>query len=124
MSPPTDPVLLVEDNDHTRSALARLLRYRGYHVVEMRDGQDAWDYLRHGGRACVIVLDLMMPRLDGRRFRANQLQNAECARIPVVVFTADQGEPLPDVVGYVRKTDPGALLDLIDLAVHVPALKR
>lgn len=124
MSPPSDPVLLIEDNDRTRPALARLLRYRGYHVIEMHDGQDAWDYLQGGGRACVIVLDLVMPRLDGRLFRAKQLQDVECAQIPVVVFTADQGDPLPDVAGYVRKTDAGSLLDLIALAAHVPATRR
>jgi len=123
VSPPSDPVLLIEDNDRMRPALARLLRYQGYQVVEMHDGQDAWDYLQRGGRASVIVLDLVMPRLDGRRFRAKQLQDAECAQIPVVVFTADQGDPLPDVAGYVRKTDAGSLLDLIALAAHVPALK-
>ena len=106
-----------------RGALARLLRLRGYRVVETRDGQEAWEYLESGGRACVIVLDLIMPRLDGRLFRAKQLEHAECARIPVIVFTADEGRTeLVGVAGVVRKTDPDGLLTLIERTASGPAL--
>jgi hypothetical protein len=56
-----------------------------------------------------------MPRLDGRLFRAKQLEHSECARIPVIVFTADEGgTELVGVAGVVRKTDPDGLLTLID----------
>lgn len=106
-------MLLVEDNTDTRDALARLLRLRGYEVVETGDGQAALEYLWSGGRAALIVLDLVMPRLDGKRFRARQLEDEELARIPVVVFTAAESGRLPDVV-HVRKTDPDALLAMID----------
>jgi CheY-like chemotaxis protein len=122
----TNPVLLVEDNDDMREALARLLRIRGYRVVQVRDGQEAWEYLERGGLPSVIVLDLIMPRLDGRLFRAKQLGHAELSRIPVVVFTVldrDDGT-LPDLTGYVRKTDPETLLTMIDRAAHVPAIEE
>jgi CheY-like chemotaxis protein len=120
----TNPVLLIEDNEDMREALARLLRIRGYCVVQTRDGQEAWEYLERGGRASIIVLDLLMPRLDGRLFRARQLGDAELARIPVVVFSvlAAAVEALPDVAGYVQKCDPETLLEIIERVASVPAL--
>ena len=119
----TDPVLLIEDNDGLREALARLLEARGYEVVQARDGQEGWEYLERGGCASVIVLDLVMPRLDGRLFRSKQLERKECASIPVVIFTAgDDG--LPDAVAVVRKTNPDALLDIIERTASVRALRE
>jgi CheY-like chemotaxis protein len=120
----TDPVLLIEDNDDMREALARLLRIRGYRVVQTRDGQEAWEYLERGGPASIIVLDLLMPRMDGRLFRARQLGDAELARIPVVVFSvlAAAVEALPDVAAHVRKSDPETLLEVIERVASVQAL--
>ena len=122
MTPP-EPVLLVEDNDDIRAALARLLDLRGYTVVEASDGQEALEYFREGGRASLIILDLFMPRLDGRTFRAIQMQHAELAHIPVIVFSVAEGETLPDVVGFVRKSaTPDSLLSLVDRAAGGPVL--
>src|SRR4029453_7330602 len=72
-------------------------------------GQEGWEYLERGGCASVLVLDILMPRLDGRLFRKKQLERKECASIPVVVFTATQAE-MPDAVAVIRKTDPQSLL--------------
>ena len=119
----TDPVLLIEDNDGLRAALALMLESRGYKVVQARDGQEGWEYLERGGCASVIVLDLLMPRLDGRLFRTKQLEREDCASIPVVVFTASEGADMPDVVAVVRKANPESLLDVIDRAASVRALR-
>ena len=119
----TDPVLLIEDNDGLRAALALMLEGRGYKVVQARDGQEGWEYLERGGCASVIVLDLLMPRLDGRLFRLKQLEREKCASIPVVVFTATD-ERLPDVVAVVRKANPESLLDIIDRAASIRALNE
>jgi DNA-binding NtrC family response regulator len=77
------PVLLVEDNDDVREALRKMLELRGHGVVEARDGEEAWKYLDTGGRAAVIVLDVNLPRMDGRVFREKLLAHEEHARIPV-----------------------------------------
>ena len=86
----TDPVLLIEDNDGVRAALAPMLESRGYTVVQARDGQEGWEYLERGGCASVIVLDLAMPRLDGRLSRTRQLEREQCASIHVIVFAASK----------------------------------
>jgi CheY-like chemotaxis protein len=108
------PVLVVDDNPDTRDAIRRLLQIRGYPVITARDGVEALEYLFDGGDASLIILDVYMPRLDGRLFRAAQLRDERLARIPVIVFTVAVGETLPDVDGLVRKSDPGALLDCVE----------
>ena len=109
-----DPILVVDDNPDTRDAVRRVLQIRGHPVVTACDGREALAYLRGGGTASLIVLDLYMPGIDGRLFRAAQLSDPELARIPVIVFSVAVGETLPDVVGFVRKNDPLALLSHID----------
>jgi CheY-like chemotaxis protein len=116
----TKPVLVVEDNPGTREAIRRLLQIRGYPVVTAEDGWQALEYLLEGGAASLIILDLEMPRFDGRRFRAAQPRDAELARIPVVVFTVAVGETLPDVASVVRKSDPGALIGSVERVLGPP----
>jgi CheY-like chemotaxis protein len=110
---PSLPLLIVEDHDDTRNALVRLLHLEGYIVVAARDGEAALDYLRDGGAAALIVLDLYMPRVDGWMLRMRLLEDPALANIPVVVFSARAVGSLP-AVAYANKSDPEALLNLID----------
>ena len=61
-------VLVVEDEHELRQLIARWLETRHYQVAEAADGRDAIDLLEAGFDADVILLDLAMPRLDGRTF--------------------------------------------------------
>jgi len=61
-------VLVAEDEHELRALIARWLESRHYQVAEAADGQDAIDLLEAGFDADVILLDLAMPRLDGRKF--------------------------------------------------------
>jgi CheY-like chemotaxis protein len=65
-------VLIVDDDLDILGALADLLESEGYHVTTVTDGQAALSYLRRGLRPCVILLDLMMPGMNGWDFRAEQ----------------------------------------------------
>jgi two-component system, chemotaxis family, chemotaxis protein CheY len=84
-------VLLVEDDTSTRDMMALLLESAGFTVSPMIDGGDALAYLKEGGRASVVVLDLMMPRVDGWTFRRAQLADPAIADIPVIVMSASAG---------------------------------
>lgn len=61
-------VLVVEDEHELRELIARWLETRDYHVTEAADGRDAVDLLEAGLEPDVILLDLTMPRMDGRAF--------------------------------------------------------
>jgi CheY-like chemotaxis protein len=86
MNQPT--VFVVEDDLDTREMLCRFLELEGYSVESAANGRQALDRLRSGAGACVIVLDLMMPVMDGWQFRREQVRHAELAKIPVIVVSA------------------------------------
>lgn len=81
-------VLVVDDNPEIRSSLEEVLGEEGYAVVGVADGQEALDYLTANEEPRVILLDLMMPVMDGWQFRAEQKKNPKLANIPVIVISA------------------------------------
>jgi len=82
------PVLIVEDDADLREMMAQLLSLEGYRAVTAPNGLDALRYLERGDRPDVILLDLMMPVMDGWEFRRRQVSDATIASVPVVVLSA------------------------------------
>jgi CheY-like chemotaxis protein len=83
-------VLIVEDDRATREGLVQLLELEGYDSIAVGDGAAALRVLEEDRLIpCIILLDLMMPVLDGWEFRRRQLGNEAIASIPVVILTAD-----------------------------------
>jgi len=114
------PVLIVEDHQDTRDALVAILSAHGYSAASVADGLDALAYLRGGGTASLIILDLYMPRMDGYAFRAAQLADPHLAAIPVVIFTATS-DSVDDAAPILRKgADPDLLLALIGTVRPTP----
>ena len=81
-------ILIVEDDAGTREALSMILTAQGFAVVGAANGQEALGLLRGDVRPDLILLDLMMPIMDGWQFRREQKQDPEIADIPLVVITA------------------------------------
>jgi CheY-like chemotaxis protein len=91
---PQDVVLVVEDDRDTRDALVELLRLLGYGVIEAQNGRQALELLRSGQeKPCMILLDLMMPVMNGWQFLEEQRGDPSLSSIPVVVLTADASAP-------------------------------
>jgi CheY-like chemotaxis protein len=86
--PPVPSVLIIDDDSGSREALAELLVDEGYDVATAEDGAEGLAYLRVGHRPRVILLDLMMPGVDGWDFRAEQKRDEELAHIPVIAISA------------------------------------
>jgi CheY-like chemotaxis protein len=87
-------VLVVDDDADMRELLRVALTGDGYHVSTVGNGRDALHHLRSHADTCVIVLDLMLPVMDGVQFRTAQLRDRSIAWIPVVVMSAveDDGQ--------------------------------
>lgn len=81
-------VLVVDDDEDIRAALCAVLEEEGYAAVAVANGRAALDYLAESRPPMAILLDLMMPVMDGWQFRSIQLSNPRLAEIPVVVITA------------------------------------
>ncbi len=85
---PDERVLLVEEDADLREAMAGWLEESGYNVSTAGNGAEALNLLRAGLVPCVILLDLMMPKVNGWQFRDEQKKHAAWAEIPVVVVSA------------------------------------
>jgi CheY-like chemotaxis protein len=82
-------ILLVEDDYDVRDMMTLFLESEGFHVVAASNGQEAIDYLEHSPLPSLILLDLMMPVMNGWEFRQRQRQDPSLSQIPVVVISAD-----------------------------------
>ncbi|HET9594458.1 MAG TPA: response regulator [Anaeromyxobacteraceae bacterium] len=83
-------VMVIEDDFAIRETLRELLEDQGFHVTGAANGREALARLaEHAPR--LILLDLMMPVMDGIEFRSAQQRDERLAGIPVVVISADHG---------------------------------
>lgn len=82
-------ILLVEDDSAIREALFLVLENEGYVVSVVTNGREALDWLRAATRLPdLILLDLMMPEMDGIEFRKVQMSDPKLALVPVIMLTA------------------------------------
>jgi DNA-binding response OmpR family regulator len=82
-------VMIVDDDADIRESLMEFLEDHGFETIGARDGQEALDTLGVADPPpCLIILDLMMPKMDGRTFREKQLEHATLSGIPVIVISA------------------------------------
>lgn len=118
-------VLVVDDDLAIRDMLVSLLEDEGHHAVGVADGQEALDYLQADAeRPDLILLDLMMPRVDGWAFYAAQQADKKLAQIKVIVLSARpdaarQVARLGDVTFLGKPIDLNQLLSLIDAHTSV-----
>jgi CheY-like chemotaxis protein len=104
-------VLVVDDEVDIRTAMTEVLEDEGYEVYAARDGQEGLDRLREK-QPSVILLDLMMPGMNGWEFRRAQQREPEVSDIPVIVLTAMGRAPSIEAQSFLQKPfDLDTLLD-------------
>ena len=100
-------ILIVDDDVDVREMLSQFFSIEGYAVATAQNGQDALEQLRKGQQADLILLDLMMPVMDGWQFRLEQQRDPNLAAIPVVVlsavYNARERAALLGAVDYMQK---------------------
>jgi CheY-like chemotaxis protein len=122
-------ILVVDDDLDVRSVIAEILAEEGYSVATASNGREALERLAGGVCASMILLDLMMPEMDGWEFRRRQLTDPAIASLPVVVFTAhaNAGEAaatMSAAAGLEKPVDVDALLATVEGVVGAPAEAR
>lgn len=115
MSDATDPtvecnklVLVVEDDRDVRDTLVEVLEDNGYRPLAAGNGREALDQLHESTeKPCLILLDVMMPVMDGWQFRSAQKDDPPLRSIPVIVLTAhasaQQAAQEMEAAGYLKK---------------------
>jgi CheY-like chemotaxis protein len=112
-------ICVVDDDPDIREVVRLVLEARGYRVTEAADGAEALARLHEEPDCCVILLDLMMPGMNGWEFRAHQRTEPALASIPVVVLSGvreltEQAKTI-EADAYLQKpVDLDRLLDTID----------
>src|SRR2546421_482705 len=98
-------ILVVEDDQEILGTLSGLLEEEGYDVQSVGDGRGALARLRRGPVPELIILDLMMPGMDGWEFRTIQRADPQLADIPVVAISADTSAKAAaiDATRFLRK---------------------
>ena len=85
----TKKILIVEDDISIRELLEELLRSEAYDVVTASHGVEALEILRNQQLPHLILMDLMMPVLDGYGLRKELIMNSNWSSIPVVAMSAE-----------------------------------
>jgi CheY-like chemotaxis protein len=81
-------ILIVDDDEDIRETLVDVLTDAGYTVCVAADGVEALTCLAGGDTPSVILLDLMMPRMDGHAFQAALAADPRWASVPIVLVSA------------------------------------
>lgn len=114
-------ILVVDDDGHIREVMRFTLQQAGHHIVEARDGADAWRRFQEGG-IDLCILDIVMPEADGldvcRRIRAS-------SRVPII-FVSSRDEELDRVLGLEMGADDYLVKPFSprELAARVKAVLR
>jgi CheY-like chemotaxis protein len=109
-------VFIIEDDVDTREMLAKFLELEGYTVELASNGRQALDRFSDGADACVILLDLMMPVMDGWEFRQHQAKDERLKEIPTIVVSAagrDRMKQIPADAYLSKPVDMDELLSRV-----------
>lgn len=118
-----EPIVVIDDDADIRDSLAELLVDEGYTVRCFANAAEALQHLRGDGRASLIILDLMMPGMNGWTFREEQAHDEKLAEIPVIAMSAvaDLEPPWPpsrDATLLCKPVDVNVLLHRVAETVH------
>ncbi len=117
-------ILIVEDNEDSRELVVKVLRNKGYEMVEAADGEEAVEKAV-AEKPDLILLDISLPKLDGYEVAKRLKSLEEFQEIPIVAFTAHamKGDREKAIIagfeGYISKP-----VDIRDLPVQVKSFIR
>ena len=117
------PILLIDDDKDICDLLRLVLENEGYQVIVAADGLSAWQQLRAGLLPGLMILDWMMPRMDGEQFLKTVNCNRSLAKVPVLVMSGNDaiqnGRPEKNLRRYLKK--PVELDELLQVVAQLLA---
>jgi two-component system chemotaxis response regulator CheY len=96
-------VLIVEDEEDLRELMQASLELRGYRVVTAQDGQEALDKIDSIEQLCLVLLDLLMPGMNGWDFFEKMRQRPELSEVPVIVHSSASSHAPAGVTRVLQK---------------------
>ncbi len=112
-------VMVIDDDPSVRESMSLLLETMGYVVLQADNGQTALDLLKKEPHSpCLVILDLAMPIMDGRRFLEIRAHDPILREIPVVVVSGNPPSPQPPKGIEAYLTKPVSVDRLIDVIEH------
>ncbi len=110
----TETVMVVEDDALIREMVMQVLAGEGFTAIGASNGEEALQHLREERvHPALILLDLMMPVMNGWQFRAKQLQDPALAGIPVIVMSASDDGDVPAEARVGKPFEIEVLLDTV-----------
>jgi CheY-like chemotaxis protein len=106
-------ILVVDDHRSVRDGIVQVLDREGFVGIPAASGAEALSYLRAGGGASVILLDAVMPEMDGWTFRREQQRDPRLSRIPVVALSALDGRPVDGLAATASLRKPVDVKELL-----------
>jgi DNA-binding response OmpR family regulator len=105
VSPASNIVLVVDDDPDIREAVQDILSFEGYEVVQADNGREALALLNRQPplRPCIILLDLMMPVMDGEEMVSHLQKEQALAALPVILVTASGRGMFPGIRAIIKK---------------------
>ncbi|MDC0712156.1 response regulator [Stigmatella sp. ncwal1] len=105
MSLPTSrgTILIVEDDEDIRAAMAELLETEGFEISVASNGQEGLEVIEQMNPPCMVLLDLMMPVMSGEDFLRHLRKHPVFHSLPVIIVTASGKQPLPGAQGILKK---------------------
>ncbi len=98
------PVMVIEDDHDLRVSVRNLLEDEGYEVLTAANGRSALELVQASSpKPCLIILDLMLPIMDGWHFATELRKRPDLAAIPLLIMSAFRQPPPPDAVGFLPK---------------------
>ncbi|MEY2933567.1 MAG: hypothetical protein RL033_4316, partial [Pseudomonadota bacterium] len=97
---------LIEDEEELREMMRDALELNGYDVVTASEGQQALERISTIQNLCLVILDLVMPGMNGWEFFEQLRQRAEFGAVPVVVYTSSPGKAPRGVTRVLQKPMP------------------
>ncbi len=111
-----ESVLVVEDDSDIRFALEGFLQDEGFDVTTAENGMDALNKMAEK-KPGLVLLDLMMPVMNGWQFLEEKSRHKDFEKVPVLVISAVPGSPrIPGALGFLKKPiDLNRLIDFVQL---------